>query len=75
MAVSIDIQSSFVHGEWPPAGYFSKQTRGAEKRYPATELEALIVENIRHFSYYVYGREFEVFTDHRPYAHCCRVTG
>ena len=54
-------------GEWQPAGYFSKQMRGAENLYSATELETLsIVENIRHFSYYFYDEEFEIFTDHRP---------
>ena len=31
------------------------------------ELEALaLVEAIRHFSYYLYGRAFVAYTDHRP---------
>ena len=33
----------------------------------ATELEALaLVETISHFGYYLYGRQFTAFTDHRP---------
>ena len=54
-------------GEWTPSAYFSRQLRGAESRYSATELEALaLVETVRHFAYHLYGREFVAFTDHRP---------
>ena len=53
--------------EWLPAAYFSRQLRGAEHRYSATELEALaLTETVNHFSYYLYGREFQAFTDHKP---------
>ena len=53
-------------GEWQAAAYYSRQTRGAERRYSATELEALaVVETILYFSYYLYGKQFEVFTDHK----------
>ena len=42
---------------WQPAAYYSRQLRGAEHRYSATELEALaLVETIQHFGYYLYGR-------------------
>ena len=52
-------------GEWEAAAYYSRQTRGAETRYSATELEALaLVETIIHFSYYLYGHTFVAFTDH-----------
>ena len=51
--------------EWIAAAYYSHQTRGAETRYSATELEALaLVETIVHFSYYLYGHDFEAYTDH-----------
>ena len=54
-------------GDWTPSAYFSRQLRGAEHRYSATELEALaLVETVRHFSYHLYGRQFTAFTDHRP---------
>ena len=53
--------------EWWPAAYFSRQLRGAEHRYSATELEALaLTETIRHFSYHPYGRHFKAYTDHKP---------
>ena len=54
-------------GEWTPSAYFSRQLRGAEARYSATQLEALaLIETVRHFSYHLYGRAFVAYTDHRP---------
>ena len=52
---------------WEAVAFYSHQTRGAEQRYSATKLEALaLVEPIKHFSYYFYGRSFTVYTDHKP---------
>ena len=54
-------------GEWQPAAFFSRQLRGAEQRYSATELEALaLVATIDHIGYYLYGKEFTAYTDHKP---------
>ena len=54
-------------GDWQPAAFFSRQLKGAEQRYSATELEALVlVETIQHFAYYLYGRDFVAYTDHKP---------
>ena len=62
-------------GEWGPAAYFSRQLRGAEHRYSATELEALaLTETIKHFSYHLYGRSFTAFTDHKPLVHLTQST-
>ena len=53
--------------EWQPAAFYSRQLRGAEQRYSATELEALaLVSTIEHFGYYLYGNQFTVYTDHKP---------
>ena len=55
---------------WEVAAFVSRQTRGAEQWYSATELEALaLVETIKHFGYYLYGKEFVAFTDHKPLCH------
>jgi hypothetical protein len=45
--------------------YASRQLRPAEKNYYATELECLaVVWSIKHFSKYLYGSKFILFTDH-----------
>ena len=52
---------------WEAAAFFSRQTRGPERRYSATELEALaLVEAVRYFGYYLCGRLFTAYTDHKP---------
>ena len=54
-------------GDWQPAAFFSRQLWGAEQRYSATELEALaLAETVSHFAYYLYGRRFTAYTDHKP---------
>ena len=53
-------------GKWEAVAFYSRQLQNAEQRYSATELEALaLVSTIRHFSYYLYGRSFQAFTDHK----------
>ena len=52
---------------WEAADFYSRQTRGLKQQYSATELEALaLVETVRHFGYYLYGKVFTAFTDHKP---------
>lgn len=49
-----------------PVAFFSRQLRGAQARYSAQELECLaVVEAVQHFAFYLYGRRFEIVTDHR----------
>ncbi len=58
---------SVVRGEEHlPVAFFSKQLKGAQQRYSAQELEGLaLFEAVRHFAFYLYGKEFTVVTDHR----------
>ena len=52
--------------DWEAAVFFSYQTREAEQRYSTTELEALVlIETIRHFAYYLYGKSCVVYTHHK----------
>jgi len=47
--------------------YWSRILKDAESRYPIIDLEALaVVEAIRIFDPYIYGRCFTVWTDHSP---------
>ena len=53
-------------GKEMPVAFYSRQLRGAEKRYSATEMEALaVVAAIHHFLPYLFGRHFGVVTDHQ----------
>ena len=57
-------------GLWDTAAFCSRQTKGAKQRYLATELEALaLVDIVKHFSYNLYGKQFTVFTGHKPLCH------
>ena len=48
-----------------PAAYYSRQLKGPERRYSATELECLaVVMAIKHFEIYLAGQRFELVTDH-----------
>ena len=65
-----------------PVAYFSRKLRGPEVRYSAVDAEALaVVEAVRAFNPYIYGRKFEIFTDHRALCYifkrptkCARMT-
>ena len=47
--------------------YYSRKMQDAESRYPPIDMEALaVVEGVRVFDPYVYGRKFDIYTDHRP---------
>lgn len=47
-----------------PIAYYSKKLNKAQRNYLATELELLaVVEAIKHFRCYLYGRKFIVITD------------
>ena len=52
---------------WTAAAFYSRQTRGPERRYSASKLEALaVVDSVKHFSPCLYGQKFVVFSDHKP---------
>ncbi|XP_042882480.1 uncharacterized protein LOC122259651 [Penaeus japonicus] len=56
-------------GEGVPhaVAYFSRKLREVERRYPVIDIEALaVVEAVRNFDPYLYGKAFVIYTDHRP---------
>ena len=54
-------------GAWEPLAYFSKKLRLPEVKYSTFNCELLAVYlGIRHFRHYLEGRDFPIFTDHRP---------
>jgi len=47
--------------------YYSMKLRDPATHYPAIDCEALaVVEGVRVFDSYLYGRKFLIYTDHRP---------
>ena len=54
-------------GTIPPIAYASRTLQQHEKKYGATELEALgVVWSVKHFRHYLYGHKCIVYTDHEP---------
>ena len=52
---------------WEPLGFFSKKLSDAEKKYSAFDRELLAIYlAIKHFRYFVEGRDFTIYTDHKP---------
>lgn len=54
-------------GQEIPCAFFSRQLRGAERRYSTTEWEALaVVAAVSHFEPILFRRPFKIVTDHKP---------
>ena len=50
-----------------PVGFFSRKFNSAERRYSATDKEALgVVLICRYFHHYLWGNRFVIKTDHQP---------
>ena len=70
LAVGAVLQQ-LVHGCWKPLGFFSKQLRSPEKKYSAFDRELLALYlGVRHFRYFLEGRNFIAYTDHKPLTFC-----
>ena len=62
-----------VGDEWQPLSFFSKRLQPAECRYSTFGRELLAIYlAIRHFRHSLEGREFTVFTDHKPLTYALR---
>ena len=55
------------NGQWTIVSYASKSLSTCERRYSQTEKEALgVVWAMEKFHPYLYGKDFELLTDHKP---------
>ena len=56
-----------IRGRWRPLAFFSRQFRKPELKYATFDKELLgVFLAIKHFRYFLEGRSFTVFTDHKP---------
>jgi hypothetical protein len=54
-------------GSWRPLSFFSRKLKNAEKNYSTFDREMLAAFlAIKHFRFFLEGREFTVLTDHKP---------
>ena len=54
-------------GFWKPIAFFSKALQPREQKYSAFSRELLAMYlTIKHFQFFLQGRDFTVFTDHMP---------
>ena len=61
------VLEQLVKGSWQPLAFFSRQLRPAEKKYSAFDCELLALYlTVRHFRYFLEGRNFTAYTDHKP---------
>lgn len=57
----------YVNGSWSPIAFFSGRLKPAETRYSTFGRELLAAYlSVRHFRHFLEGRQFTVFTDHKP---------
>jgi len=61
------VVQQFVAETWQPLSFFSVRLNDAQTRYSAYDRELLAAySGIKHFRYLLEGREFTLFTDHKP---------
>ena len=66
-ASDIAIGAVLAQEDGRPLGFFSRKLSAAQQKYSAFDKELLgIKEAIRHFRHMVEGRQFTVYTDHKP---------
>ena len=56
-----------IDNEWQLLAFFSRQLQPPQRRYSAFDRELLAIYlAVRHFRFFLEGRKFTMFTDHKP---------
>ena len=63
------VLEQFVDGLWRRTAFFSRKLKPAETRYSGYDRELLGAGAVKHFGYFLEGRRFTVYTDHKPLVH------
>ena len=65
------VLQQYVRNTWVPLAFFSRKLKPPERKYSAFDRELLALYlGIRHFRYFLEGRPFTAFTDHKPLTFC-----
>ena len=60
------VLQQYINGQWCPLAFFSQALKPAETRYSTYDRELLAIYlAIKHFCYFLEGREFHIQTDHK----------
>jgi len=74
-ASGVAIGCVLSNGNGKPVAYASRTLNKAERNYCTIEKELLgIVWAVKHFRPYIYGRKFEIETDHQPLVYLFGIT-
>ena len=61
------VLQQLLDGSWAPLAFFSKKLSDAKRKNSAFDRELLTAySSLQHFSFMLEGREFTIFTDHKP---------
>ena len=61
------VLEQLLDGNWKPLAFFSRKLDKAQKSYSAFDRELLAMYSaVKHFAYFVEGRRFYIYTDHKP---------
>ena len=64
------LKQTQLDGKEKPVAYFSKKLNGAQKKKKAIYLECLAIkEAVRYWQYWLIGKSFTVYSDHKPLEH------
>ncbi|MBM6549370.1 RNase H-like domain-containing protein [Streptococcus dysgalactiae] len=67
------VLQQWSQAQWNPLAFFSRRLLAAESRYSTFSRELLAVYcGVRHFRHVLEGRQFTIFTDHKPLVYAFR---
>ena len=65
--LAVGVLEQFLDGNWKPLAFFSRKLDKAQKNYSTFDRELFaIYAAVKHFGYFIEGRRFHIFTDHKP---------
>ena len=66
-AAVVAVLQQMINDKWCPLAYFSWKLNSAQQKYSTFDCELLAIYlSIRHFRYFVEGRDYFIVTDHKP---------